>query len=51
MPEHKVENTQFQRTTILDPVHEELYTAHLEKNLLDGADGFLNFLKSNAQQK
>ena len=23
MPEHKVENTQFQRTTILDPVHEE----------------------------
>ena len=30
-PEHEVENTQFQRATILDPVFEEPYTAHLEK--------------------
>lgn len=29
--ERKVENTQFQRATILDPVLEEPYTAHLEK--------------------
>ena len=50
MPEREGENTQFQRATILDPVYEEPYTAHLEKKMLDGADGFLNFLKSNAQQ-
>ena len=31
MPERKGENTQFQRATILDPVYEESYTAHLEK--------------------
>ena len=30
-PERKVENTQFQRATILDPVFEEPYTAYLEK--------------------
>ncbi|MCE2414140.1 hypothetical protein J4G07_09060 [Candidatus Poribacteria bacterium] len=30
-PEHKGENTQFQRATILDPVYEEPYIAHLEK--------------------
>ncbi len=31
MPEHKIENTQFQCTTILDSVYEEPYAAHLEK--------------------
>ena len=31
LPEGKVENTQVQRATILDPVYEESYTAHLEK--------------------
>ena len=31
LPERKVENTQFQRATILDSVFEEPYTAHLEK--------------------
>ena len=31
MPEHKVENTQFQYATIIDSVFEEPYTAHLEK--------------------
>ena len=31
LPERKVENTQFQHATILDPVFEEPYTAHLEK--------------------
>jgi len=31
MPEHKVENAQFQHATILDPVLEEPYIAHLEK--------------------
>lgn len=31
LPEHKGESTQFQRATILDPVYEESYTAHLEK--------------------
>lgn len=30
-PERKVENTQFQRVTILDPVYEEPYTAHFKK--------------------
>lgn len=51
MPEYKIENTQFQGTTILDSVYEEPYTAHLEKNPWGGADGFLNFLKSNARRK
>ena len=31
LPERKVENTQFQHATILDPVFEEPYTAHLGK--------------------
>ena len=31
LPEREVENTQFQRATILDPVFEEPYTVHLEK--------------------
>ena len=31
LPEHKGENTPFQRATILDSVYEEPYTAHLEK--------------------
>ena len=31
LPEHEIENTQFQRATILDPVYEEPYIAHLEK--------------------
>lgn len=31
LPERKAENTQFQRATILDPVFEEPYIAHLEK--------------------
>ena len=31
LSERKVENTQIQRVTILDPVYEEPYTAHLEK--------------------
>ncbi|RKU15160.1 hypothetical protein C6500_20920 [Candidatus Poribacteria bacterium] len=31
MPEHKVENTQFQHATILDPVYEEPYIVHLKK--------------------
>ena len=31
MPEHKGENTQFQLATILDPVFEEPYTAHVKK--------------------
>ena len=31
LPEHKVEDTQCQRATILDSVYEEPYTAHLKK--------------------
>ena len=31
LPERKAENAQFQRATILDPVFEEPYTAHLER--------------------
>ena len=31
MPEHKGENAQFQLATILDPVFEEPYTAHLKE--------------------
>ena len=31
LPEHKGENTRFQRATILDSVYEEPYTAHLKK--------------------
>lgn len=31
LPEGKVENTQFQRATILDAVYEEPYTAYFEK--------------------
>ncbi len=31
LPKRKVENTQFQRATILDPVFEEHYTVHLGK--------------------
>ena len=31
LPEHEVENTQFQCTTILDPVFEEHYTVHLQR--------------------
>ena len=35
LPEDKGENTRFQRTTILDPVYEESYTAHLEKEAVE----------------
>ena len=31
LPEDKGENAQFQRVTILDPVFEESYTAHVKK--------------------
>ena len=31
LPERKGENTHFQHATILDPVYEEPYTAHFEK--------------------
>lgn len=34
LPERKVENIQFQRATILDPVFEEPYTAHLQKETI-----------------
>ena len=34
LPEGKVENTQFQHATVLDPVYEESYTAHLEKEVV-----------------
>ena len=40
LPERKVENTQFQHATILDPVFEEPYTAHLEKET-DGWRGWI----------
>ena len=40
LPERKVENTQFQHATILDPVFEEPYTAHLEKET-DGWHGWI----------
>lgn len=35
MPEHKVENTQFQCSTILDSVLEEPYIAHLKKESVE----------------
>ena len=33
-PEQKVEPTHFQRVSILDPIFQETYTAHLEKEAL-----------------
>ena len=40
LPERKVENTQFRRATILDPVFEEPYSTYLEKET-DGWHGWI----------
>ena len=43
LPEREVENTQFQHATILNPVFEEPYTAHLKKET-DGWHGWISQL-------